>query len=72
MTLQKRRPSPADEELLRGYHEALATSSPAELWLFLLTLVPVPGDVPPIVRIRRALKVLRRAFGLRCVSVEEL
>jgi hypothetical protein len=38
---------------------------------FLLTVDALPGVVPPIVRLRRALKVLRRAFGLRCVSVAE-
>jgi hypothetical protein len=38
---------------------------------FFLILVPVAGELPPMVRVRLALKVLRRRFGLRCVSLEE-
>lgn len=37
-----------------------------------LTLVPLPGGLPPSVRIRGALKVLLRSFRLRCASLEEL
>ena len=39
---------------------------------FRLVLVPMPDTVPPLVRLRQALKVLRRRFGLRCRGVEEL
>ena len=38
---------------------------------FLVTIAPVPHDVPPLVRLRRALKALRRAYGLRVVAIEE-
>jgi len=38
---------------------------------FVVTLVAIPGDVEPIVRLRLALKILRRAFKLRCIRVEE-
>ncbi len=37
-----------------------------------VTLVPLPGDVPPLVRLRKALKALLRAYRLRCENVEEL
>lgn len=30
-----------------------------------------PGEAPPIVRLRRALKALLRVYGLRCVAVDE-
>lgn len=37
-----------------------------------IQIQPVPGwSVPPIVRLRGALKVLLRTFGLRCVSILE-
>lgn len=35
-----------------------------------LILVPLPGDPPPEVRLRRGLKTLLRTHRLRCVSVE--
>lgn len=35
-----------------------------------LTLSPVPGTVPVEVRIRGALKVLLRRFGLRASNIE--
>ncbi len=39
---------------------------------FVVTLAAIPGgDVEPIVRLRLALKILRRAFKLRCIRVEE-
>jgi hypothetical protein len=39
---------------------------------FVVTLAAIPGgDVEPIVRLRLALKVLRRAFKLRCLRVVE-
>jgi hypothetical protein len=31
-----------------------------------------PGGAPPVTRLRSALKVLLRAFGLRALSVKEL
>lgn len=40
---------------------------------FRVTLRPLPGgNVPPLVRLRLALKVLLRAFRLRCTGIEEL
>lgn len=39
--------------------------------VFAIELVAVPGRVPGIVRLRRALKCFLRAYGLRCVSVRE-
>lgn len=42
---------------------------------FRLTLVEMLGEgagsVPALVRLRRALKVLRRTYGLRCTSIKE-
>ncbi len=35
-----------------------------------LVLVPLPGDPPPGVRLRRALKALLRTYRLRCAAVE--
>jgi hypothetical protein len=37
-----------------------------------VTLRPLKDSVPAAVRMRRALKLLGRAFGLRAVRVEEL
>ena len=37
-----------------------------------LTLQAIPDDVPAINRLRRALKTLLRAFGLRCLLGEQL
>lgn len=39
---------------------------------FRLVLVPMPDAVPPLARLKAALKVLRRRFGLRCERIEEL
>jgi len=39
---------------------------------FRLTIRPAPSDVPPIIRLRHALKVLGRSFALRCTLVEEI
>jgi hypothetical protein len=39
---------------------------------YLLTLQPEPGPVPEINRLRRCLKQLLRAYGLVCLSVEEV
>lgn len=36
---------------------------------FRLILEPVPGNVPVIIRLRRALKMLLRAYGSRVVYV---
>ena len=38
---------------------------------FVLVLRPLDRPVPPIHRLRRLLKVMGRAYGLRCVSVTE-
>jgi hypothetical protein len=35
------------------------------------TIEPLPGKVPGVHRVRSALKVLLRSFGLRCVAVVE-
>ena len=46
--------------------------SPRPATRMTIVLVPDPsyrGPAPPIVRLRRALKLLLRAYGLRCVSV---
>jgi hypothetical protein len=37
-----------------------------------LTVTMMPGSVPAINRLRSALKTLLRAFGVRCISIEEL
>jgi hypothetical protein len=37
-----------------------------------LTLRPLARDAPPVIRMRAALKVLLRAFGLRCTGIEWL
>jgi hypothetical protein len=37
-----------------------------------ITLAPLPGGTPPIVRLRRGLKTLLRRYRLRCKAVEEL
>ena len=42
---------------------------PRERWVF--TIEPLPGKVPGVHRVRSALKVLLRSFGLRCVAVVE-
>lgn len=40
---------------------------------YALTLAPLPGwPTPPVVRLRGALKVLLRGFGLRCLEVSQL
>ena len=36
---------------------------------YVITLEPMPGDVPEVVRLRRLLKIAGRALGLRCVAV---
>ena len=42
---------------------------PAE---FVIRLRALPADVPPAVRLRRALKLLLRGFRLKCEAVEEV
>ncbi len=37
-----------------------------------IELEPTPGETPTIHRIRRLLKACLRAYGLRCVRVEQL
>lgn len=39
---------------------------------YVLTLEPQPSDVPPMIRLRRALKYLGRVQGLLCVDCREL
>lgn len=44
------------------------STSPAT---YVLTLRPERSDVPEEIRVRRALKVMLRTFGLRCTSIVE-
>jgi hypothetical protein len=37
-----------------------------------LTLRPIASSVPVAIRLRRALKCLRRTFGLECIRAEEV
>lgn len=37
-----------------------------------LVLEPEPSSIPPILRLRKLLKLALRAFGLKCVSAEEI
>lgn len=40
--------------------------------VYILRLTPVPGDDrPPVIRLKLLLKVVLRALGFRCVTVEE-
>ena len=39
-------------------------------WTF--RIEPLPSEVPPVHRVRSALKVLLRSFGLKCVAVLDL
>ncbi len=38
---------------------------------FTITLESVPSDIPATARLKQALKVLLRGFGLRCVTAVE-
>lgn len=38
---------------------------------YVLHLRALPSDIPPVIRLRRALKTLLRSHRLRCVSVSE-
>ena len=38
---------------------------------FTIELEAVPSDIPAAARLKRALKVLLRGFGLRCVTAVE-
>jgi hypothetical protein len=37
-----------------------------------LVLRPLRSDVPAVIRLRKALKMLLRDFGLRCVRIEQV
>jgi hypothetical protein len=39
--------------------------------VFVVKLRALAGRVPAVVRLRGALKVLLRSFGLKCIAVEE-
>ena len=39
---------------------------------YALTLESLPDDAPPIIRLRRFLKMALRAYGLRCTSAVQL
>ena len=41
---------------------------PPQRFAIVLVPPPEPADVPPTIRLRRALKCLLRSFGLRCVE----
>lgn len=36
--------------------------------IYVLTLRPLPGPIPDAIRLRRLLKLLLRALGLRCIT----
>jgi hypothetical protein len=40
--------------------------------VYLLRLSSLPSSVPAVVRLRRLLKGLRRAYSFRCVGLEEI
>ncbi len=40
--------------------------------LYRVTLAPMPSNLPPIARLKAALKRLKRAYALRATRVEEL
>jgi hypothetical protein len=40
--------------------------------MYRLTLRPLPGPVPPHIRLRQLLKRALRSCGLRCTTLEEL
>jgi hypothetical protein len=42
-----------------------ATATPASSTVFVVTLRAMPSEVPPIIRLRTALKALLRQHGLR-------
>ena len=44
-------------------------SPPGEPMEYVLVVRPLPHDVPPVIRLRRCLKVMLRTHGLRAVSV---
>lgn len=39
---------------------------------FTLTLSAPPSEIPPAIRLRGALKALKRRFGLVCIDVREI
>jgi hypothetical protein len=39
---------------------------------YIVKLRPLPHAAPAIIRLRRALKLLGRAHGLRCLAVDEV
>ena len=39
---------------------------------YILTLTPLPDDVPPIYRMRRLLKHALRSCGMRCTDIKEV
>ena len=47
-------------------------AQPGDFYLALRPIERGADDAPPPIRLRMALKVLLRRFGLRCVSVEEI
>jgi hypothetical protein len=44
----------------------------AERGVYRITLETTWSSAPPIIQLRRALKVLLRSFGLRCLEVAEV
>jgi hypothetical protein len=47
-------------------------AKPIDRESFSLVLRSLPADVPARIRLRRLLKILRRAFGFQCVDIREL
>ncbi len=48
------------------------TKRPAPTLRYVLTLAPSPSPVAPLIRLRAALKVLARRFGLRCIGIRRV
>jgi hypothetical protein len=59
--------APKDER-----HEQRRTTAMPRLERWIFTITPLPHRVPAVHRIRSALKLLLRCFGLRCVAVLDL
>jgi hypothetical protein len=39
---------------------------------YALVLTALPSDIPPVIRLRRLLKALRRTYGFRCEHIRPL
>ena len=63
---------PPAREQRAGAESRFADAASVARARFRLTLVSLPAPVPHTVRLRRLLKVARRAFGFRVVGVEQI